>query len=43
MTPQQQYALNNPALLAIQALDPAYARIQEDGVSIILTVNTGYE
>lgn len=42
MTPQQTIAFNNPCYFGFECAQPRYRRIK-DKVSMILTINTGYE
>ena len=44
MTPQQRTAWMAPCLLAFECAHPRYGRVAAGGkVSVIVTVNTGYE
>ena len=43
MTPQQRVALEAPCLLGMETAHPRYGRVLLSGVSVILTVNAGYE
>lgn len=43
MTDQQKTAIENPCLLAAETLHPRFHYVRIDGVSVILTVNSGYE
>ncbi len=43
MKAQQRIAISNPCYFAFETLHPRFARRRPDGVSIVLTVNSGYE
>lgn len=43
MTPQQHYAIDHPCLLASETAHPDYRKLHPSGLSIIVTVNAGYE
>lgn len=43
MTPAQRTALANPCLLGMETAHPRYGGYLLPGVSLVLTVNAGYE
>jgi hypothetical protein len=43
MEPWQKTALMNPCYFAFETVNPMFHRNFEDGSSVIVTINTGYE
>jgi hypothetical protein len=43
MNPHQRRAIENHCRLAGETLQPKFARLLPSGITIVLTVNSGYE
>lgn len=43
MTPQQETALKNHCRLAGETVNPMFAKVLPSGISLMITVNSGYE
>jgi hypothetical protein len=43
MTEQQQIAIGNHCRLAAEAVHPRFGLLRSDGISVVVTVNSGYE
>jgi hypothetical protein len=43
LTPQQRTAIENHCRLSGETINPLFRSVRRDGISIILTVNSGYE
>jgi hypothetical protein len=43
MTPSQKTAIENHCRLAGETIQPKFARLLPSGITVVLTVNSGYE